>query len=147
MTPIPTRYAGSQDAARQSSIGWCSWFRFSVRVTIRITYPIRIEMPSFQSVSHVVHRMIRPEIAKATGDNSHAAGSRNGRSWSGSRLRNALKDSGAPAYMSTEALVIRPTSDCHDGKGRKQMHPVMKAAISPIHGTARSLVHSKIDGT
>jgi hypothetical protein len=49
--------------------------------------------------------------------------------------------------MSTEALVIKPTSDCQLGKGRKQMQPVTKAAIRPTHGTPRLLVHSKIDGT
>ena len=85
-------------------------------------------------------------MAKAIGDTMPAAGSRNGRSWSGSRLRNALSDNGAPAYIRTEALVISPTSDCHEGNGRKQMQPVMNAAISPIHGTPRALVHSKIDG-
>src|SRR6476620_9222808 len=104
-------------------------------------------MPSFQSVSQVVHKMIRLEIANATGDRISAAGSRNGRSWSGRRLRNARSDSGAPAYTSTDALVIRPTSDCQLGNGRKQMHPVTKAAIRPTHGTPRLLVHSKIEGT
>src|SRR4051812_40875333 len=103
--------------------------------------------PSFQSVSHVVHMMIRPEMANPIGDRIPAAGRRKGRSWSGSRLRKALNDSGAPAYMSTEALVIRPTRDCQLGNGRKQMQPVTKAAISPTHGTPRALVHSKIDGT
>src|SRR5690242_15371917 len=103
--------------------------------------------PSFQSVFHVVHKMIRLATAKAAGDKMPAAGSRNGRSWSGRRLRNALSESGAPAYMSTDALVMSPTSDCQEGNGRKQMHPVTKAAISPTQGTARWLVHSKIDGT
>src|SRR3954447_17694396 len=103
--------------------------------------------PSFQSVSHVVQRMIRPEIAKPTGERISAAGRRNGRSWPGSRLRNALSDSGAPAYIKTEALVISPTSDCQLGNGRKQMQPVMKAAIRPTHGTPRLLVHSKMEGT
>src|SRR6476620_1191176 len=104
-------------------------------------------MPSFQSVSQVVHMMIRLEIAKPTGDRIPTAGRRNGRSWSGRRLRNALSDSGAPAYISTEALVIRPTSDCQLGKGRKQMQPVTKAAIRPTHGTPRALTHSKGVGT
>src|SRR3954471_15897913 len=104
-------------------------------------------MPSFQSVSQVLHRMISPEMAKATGHSTSASGRRNGRSASGSRLRKTPSERGAPAYIRTEALVISPTSDCHEGKGRKQMHPVMKAAISPTHGTARLLVHSNIDGT
>src|SRR5690349_10158462 len=108
---------------------------------------MRMATPSFQSVSHVVHRMIRLEIAKPTGDRISAAGRRNGRSWSGSRLRNALRDSGAPAYISTDALVIRPTSDCQLGNGRKQMQPVTKAAIRPTQGTPRALVHSNGVGT
>src|SRR3954449_9839959 len=103
--------------------------------------------PSFQSVSHVVHMMMRFEMAKPTGDRMPTAGSRNGRSWAGSRLRNALNDSGAPAYISTDALVIRPTSDCQLGNGRKQMQPVTKAAIRPTQGTPRALVHSKAEGT
>src|SRR6478736_775899 len=98
--------------------------------------------PSFQSVSQVVHMMIRLEIAKPTGDRIPTAGRRNGRSWSGSRLRNALSDSGAPAYISTDALVIRPTSDCQLGKGRKHTQPMTKAVITPNHGTPRRLSRS-----
>src|SRR4051794_8812280 len=108
---------------------------------------MRMAMPSFQSVSQVLHRMIRPEMTKANGHRNSARGSRKGRSASGSRLRKTPSESGAPAYISTEALVISPTSDCHEGNGRKQMHPVMNAAISPTQGTARLLVHSNIDGT
>src|SRR3954469_8369894 len=103
--------------------------------------------PSFQSVSHVVHRMISPAIANATGQRISAIGSRNGGSVSGSCLRNTPSESGAPAYISTDALVISPASDCQDGNGRKLMQPVTKAAISPTHGTLRELVHSNIDGT
>src|SRR4051794_40656650 len=108
---------------------------------------MRMATPSFQSVSQVVQRMTRPETANAIGERISAAGSLNGRSWSGSRLRKALSDSGAPAYISTDALVIRPTKDCQLGNGRKQMQPVTKAAIRPTHGTPRLLVHSKIEGT
>src|ERR1700755_3205142 len=104
-------------------------------------------MPSFQSVSHPDHRMIRPEMANPRGASTSAAGSTYGRSALGSRRRNAPSDSGAPAYISTLALVIRPTSDCQLGNGRKQMQPVMKAAIRPTHGTWRLLVHSKGVGT
>src|SRR3954453_16112200 len=103
--------------------------------------------PSFQSVSQVLHKMISPEMANATGHSSSARGSLNAPSASGSRLRKTPSESGAPAYIRTEALVINPTSDCHEGNGRKQMHPVMNAAISPTHGTARLFVHSNIDGT
>src|SRR3954453_19000448 len=104
-------------------------------------------IPSFQSVSQVVHRMISPEIENATGQRTAAIGSRNGRSASGSLLRKTPRERGAPAYISTDALVISPTSDCQDGNGRKQMQPVMNAAMRPTHGTRRSLVHSNIDGT
>src|SRR5215210_1681441 len=103
--------------------------------------------PSFQSVSQVLHRMISPEMMKANGQRISAAGRRNGRSASGSRLRKAPSESGAPAYIRTEALVISPTNDCQDGNGRKQMQPVTNAAIRPTQGTLRELVHSKIDGT
>ena len=61
--------------------------------------------------------------------------------------RKAPSESGAPPYISTVALVIRPTSDCQLGNGRKQMQPVMKAASRPTQGTPRELVHSNADGT
>src|SRR6478735_4417617 len=104
-------------------------------------------MPSFQSVSQPDHRMIRPEIAKPTGASTPAAGSLYGRSAFGSRRRKAPSDSGAPAYIRTLALVIRPTSDCQLGNGRKQMQPVTNAAMRPTQGTARWLVHSNTVGT
>src|SRR3954467_5467270 len=104
-------------------------------------------MPSFQSVFHVDHRMMSPEMMKATGHSTSAMGSRNGRSASGSRRRKTPSESGAPAYIRTDALVISPTSDCQDGNGRKQMQPVTNAAIRPTQGPLRRLVHSNIDGT
>jgi hypothetical protein len=83
----------------------------------------------------------------ASGDSQLARGSRYGRSAAGSRLRNTPSDNGAPAYIRTLALVISPTSDRQLGNGRKQMHPITKAAISPTHGTPRLLVRSKTAGT
>ena len=62
------------------------------------------------------------------------------------RRRNTPRDSGAPAYMSTLALVMSPTSDCQLGNGRKQMQPAMNAAISPTQGTPRRPVASNDDG-
>src|SRR3954453_14181577 len=108
---------------------------------------MRIATPSFQSVSHPDQRMTRPEMTNPNGAMNPAAGNRYGRSASGRPLRNAPRDSGAPAYMSTLALVISPTSDCQLGNGRKQMQPVTKAAIRPTHGTPRWLTHSKAVGT
>src|SRR4051794_28513126 len=104
-------------------------------------------MPSFQSVSHVDQRMIRPEMVNPKGAMNPAIGSLYGRSASGSRLRKAPSDSGAPAYISTLALVINPTRDCQLGNGRKQMQPVTNAPISPTQGTPRSLTHSNGVGT
>ena len=66
-------------------------------------------------------------------------GRRYGRSWSGRRLRKAPNASGAPAYISTEALVISPTRDCQLGNGRKQMIPARNETSTPTHGT-RALV-------
>ncbi len=63
-------------------------------------------MPSFQSVSHVDHRMISPEMTNANGHDTSAIGSRNGRSAPGRRLRKTPSDSGAPSVAcSTDALV------------------------------------------
>src|SRR3954451_14959105 len=108
---------------------------------------MRMAIPSFQSVSHVDHRMMSPEMVNPNGAMNPAMGNRYGRSACGRRLRNAPSDNGAPAYISTLALVISPTSDCQLGKGRKQMQPVMKAPIRPTHGTPRSLTDSNGVGT
>src|SRR3954454_11406203 len=93
--------------------------------------------PSFQSVSHPDHRMIRPDTAKASGAMIPAAGTRYGRSAFGSCLRNTPRDSGAPAYISTLALVISPTSDCQLGNGRKQKQATTEEEIAPLHRTER----------
>src|SRR3954449_3600263 len=99
--------------------------------------------PSFQSVFQPDHRMISPETMNASGERTAAAGSRY---WpwasSGSRRRKTPRASGAPAYIRTLALVIRPTSDCQLGKGRKQMHPTTNEVITPTHGTLRPLSRS-----
>src|SRR3954466_6326284 len=98
--------------------------------------------PSFQSVSHPDHRMISPETMKASGERTAAAGSRYGRSAFGSRRRKTPRANGAPAYIRTLALVIRPTSDCQLGNGRKQMQPTTNEVITPTHGTLRPLSRS-----
>src|SRR3954469_18386500 len=108
---------------------------------------MRIATPSFQSVSQPDQRMTRPEMTNPNGAMNSAAGNRYGRSASGRRRRKAPRDSGAPAYISTLALVISPTSDCQLGNGRKQMQPATNAVMRPTHGTARSFVHSKGVGT
>src|SRR6476659_3481770 len=86
--------------------------------------------------------MIRPATMNASGESTSAAGSRQGRSALGSRFRKTPRASGAPAYISTLALVIRPTSDCQLGNGRKQMQPTMNEVITPAHGTARAFSRS-----
>src|SRR5919205_401668 len=102
--------------------------------------------PSFQSVSHPDQRMIRPETMKASGERTSAAGSRYGRSAFGRRRLNTPRDRGAPAYMSTLALVISPTSDCQLGNGRKQMQPTTNDVITPTQGTRARLSHSNHSG-
>src|SRR3954453_8769829 len=103
---------------------------------------MRIAMPSFQSVAQLAHVMSRLDTMNARGAKTSPAGSLNGRSASGSRLRNTPKARGAPAYIRTLALVISPTSDCQLGNGRKQMQPTTNEVITPIHGTARLLSRS-----
>ena len=71
-----------------------------------------------------------------------APGSRYGRSVSGSRRRSTPRASGAPAYIRTLALVIRPTSDFQLGKGRKHTQPTTNAVMSPTHGMPRRSVRS-----
>src|SRR3954470_5704996 len=98
---------------------------------------MRIATPRRHTVSQPVQRMSRFATTKASGASTDPAGARQGRSAFGSRRRKTPRASGAPAYISTLALVIRPTSDCQLGNGRKQMQPTMNAVITPAHGTAR----------
>src|SRR3954447_7956950 len=146
MIPMPTREAGRHEADRQCRCGDLS-LRLNARLIPRMAYPMRIAIPSIQSVSQLDHKMISPEIVTPNGAMKPAMGSRYGRSASGKRLRNAPSDNGAPAYISTLALVISPTRDCQLGNGRKQMQPVTKAPIRSTHGTPRSLTHSNGVGT
>src|SRR3954453_2384811 len=96
---------------------------------------MKIATPSFHTVSQPDQRMSRFATTNASGASTPPAGARYGRSWSGRRLRNTPNASGAPAYMRTLALVIRPTRDLQLGNGRKQMHPTTNATIRPNHGT------------
>ena len=75
-----------------------------------------------------------------------AAGSRNGRSRSGSWRRSAARASGAIAYASTVAETMKPTSFCQPGKGRKRTIPITKLTAMLKSGTPRSESHEKIDG-
>src|SRR4051794_40285250 len=107
---------------------------------------MRIAIPSFQSVVHPDHRMSKFATMNARGAITPADGKRYGRSASGSRLRYTASDSGAPAYINTLALVIKPTSDCQLGNGRKQMQPTTNEVMRPNHGTRRFVVRSKTSG-
>src|SRR5690348_8064788 len=104
-------------------------------------------MPSFQSVVQPDHRIRKLATTKANGDIQPPPGSRYGRSTFGRRRRKTPKDRGAPAYISTLALVISPTSERQLGNGRKHTQPTTKAAMRPTHGTPLRLVASKADGT
>src|SRR3954467_196539 len=145
MTPRPIRTTGSPWAARHCITGLWVLSR-KIRVSPRIAYPSRIATPSFQSVDQPVHRMMRLETTNAAGEITEAAGSRQGRSAFGNRRRKTPSDSGAPAYISTLALVIRPTSDCQLGNGRKQMQPTMNDVITPTQGPRASLSRSNHTG-
>src|SRR5437773_1409310 len=102
--------------------------------------------PSFQSVFHPDHRMMKFATMNAIAEKTSPYGSRHGRSASGSRRRKTPKDNGAPAYIRTLALVIRPISDCQLGNGRKQTHPMMNAKSTPSHGTLLRLSRSNMTG-
>ena len=82
----------------------------------------------------------------ATGPRTTAPGILYGRSASGTVLRSALIDSGAPAYMSTLAPVTRETSECQLGNGSRNTSPNRKAKIRLTHGTPAALVRAKICG-
>src|SRR5260370_30284031 len=76
----------------------------------------------------------------AAGASTAAAGKRYGRFASGTCPRNAARASGAPAYISTLAPVIRPTSECQLGNGSRKSSPNKNAKISPTHGTPLAVV-------
>src|SRR5262252_4319627 len=90
--------------------------------------------------------MIRLEMMNATGAITEAPGIRYGRSASGTVLRNAPRDSGAPAYISTLAEVTRPTSECQLGNGSRKNSPATNARSRLTHGTPRASVLWKICG-
>src|SRR5712691_7110444 len=78
--------------------------------------------------------MIRPEMTKAIGPMTEAPGILYGRSASGSILRNAPRDSGAPAYISTLAEVTSPTSACQLGNGSRKTRPNRNEMTRPNQG-------------
>src|SRR5713101_6035534 len=90
--------------------------------------------------------MIRLAMVNAGGAITAAPGIRYGRDASGTCLRNAPRDSGAPAYISTEAEVTRPTSECQLGKGSRKSRPNRNARIRLTHGTPRLSTLAKICG-
>ena len=61
-------------------------------------------------------------------------------------MRNEVRDSGAPAYISTLALVTRPTSDFQLGNGSRNSRPNANAMIRLNHGTPFRSTHWKICG-
>src|SRR6516165_6241905 len=90
--------------------------------------------------------MSRLAMANESGAITWAYGIRYGRTASGTWLRNAPRDSGAPAYISTLAPVIRPTSECQLGNGSRKSRPIRNAPISPTHGMPLGLTLPKIWG-
>src|SRR5216683_26404 len=90
--------------------------------------------------------MIRLAMMNASGAITVAPGIRYGRDASGTCPRNAPRDSGAPAYISTEAEVTRPTSECQLGNGSRKNSPATNARIRLTQGTPRLSVLEKICG-
>lgn len=103
---------------------------------------MRVATLSRQTVSQPEQRISRFATTNATGASTPPSGARHGRSASGNRSRKTPKASGAAAYMSTLAAVMRPTSDVQLGNGRKQTQPTTNAVIGPTYGTPRRSVAS-----
>src|SRR5215813_4352482 len=78
--------------------------------------------------------MIRLEKTNPIGASTLAPASRNGRMAPGRRSLNVPIDSGAPAYISTDAEVTRLTSECQLGNGNVNTMPKTNAVIMPNHG-------------
>src|ERR1700722_17208058 len=90
--------------------------------------------------------MMKLAMMNPAGAQTEAAASREGRTASGTCLRNAARDSGAPAYMRTEAPVTRPTSECQLGNGSRKIRPPTNDRIRLTHGTPRQSVLVRIGG-
>src|SRR6266581_4287039 len=90
--------------------------------------------------------MSRLAMTNANGASTGANGIRYGRLASGTWPRNAPMASGPPAYISTLAAVIRPTSECQLGNGSRKNNPTTNAARTPNHGTPFGLVLSNTCG-
>src|SRR5947209_4422278 len=103
---------------------------------------MRIATPSRQTVSQPDQRIRRFATTNESGASTDPAGARHGRSAFGSLRRKTPNASGAPAYISTLAAVIRPTRDVQLGNGRKQTQPTTNAVSNPNHGTCRLSVDS-----
>ena len=91
--------------------------------------------------------MMKLAMMNPSGGPDRGGGSRYGRTASGTWLRNAASDSGAPAYMSTEAPVTRPTSACQLGNGSRKTRPTTNERIRLIHGTPRLSVAGRSAGS
>jgi hypothetical protein len=90
--------------------------------------------------------MSRQATTNAAGLRNAAQGMRYGRFASGTCRRKAPTDSGAPAYMSTLAPTMMPTSERQLGNGSRKISPNRNAKMSPTHGTPLLLTLSNICG-
>src|ERR1700677_4631713 len=90
--------------------------------------------------------MMKLAMMNPIGAQNGAPPSRYGRTASGTWPRNAPSDSGAPAYMRTEAPVTRPTSECQLGNGSRKTRPPTNDRIRLTHGTPRLSVLVRIGG-
>ncbi len=90
--------------------------------------------------------MMKLAQTNASGPSTGITGMRKGRFASGTCARKAAMDSGAPAYISTVAVVIRLTKLCQLGKGSRKKSPARNDTISENQGTPRLSVQVKIGG-
>src|SRR5262249_34008366 len=90
--------------------------------------------------------MIKLAQMNASGRSTGMYGMRKGRFASGTCDRRAAIDSGAPAYMSTVARVMRLTSECQPGNGSRNTRPARNEMISENQGTPFLSTHVKIGG-
>ena len=133
MMPMPTSHTGSHTADFQSSGG-----RSLVERHRNADQHVPDDQHDAELPDHLEARPVDEQVSdrRTRWGRAHAAaGIRYGRSASGTWLRNAARDSGAPAYMSTLAPVITPTSERQLGNGSRKSSPNRNAQISPTHGT------------
>src|SRR5579872_2519041 len=103
------------------------------------TYNHRIVFQPDQYTTRFAH-------TNESGASTAAIGRRYGRGRSGSRLRRAVSDTGAIAYIRTVAEVTSDTRLAQLGNGSSTSNPITQQKISAVTGTPRPATRPNVAG-